>query len=406
MNSTQGALSDVRVLDFTWAGAGPFATKFLADFGAQVIKLESRKRLDMSRTAGPFAHGKPDPNATFIFLTSNTSKMGITLNLSHTKGIEIAKKLAALSDVVIENFSPGTMEKLGLDYKSLAQIKPDLIMASSSICGQTGPMKRFAGWANSGSCLGGHHMLTGWPDREPVYPNTAYPDVVQPVFTAISILAALDYKKRTGKGQHIDIAQVETMIQCISPAMLEYFQTSRTPTRMGNRSLYACPHGIFPCKGNDKWCAIAVFNDDQWRSFCTTMGKPELIVDERFIDIAMRKKHEDELESLISSWTVQFEREELAALLEKARVPSGPVQDASDILDRDPHIRERGSFVRLTHPVVGECNHPTQPAKLSRSPAQVSTGPLLGEHNEYVYKTLLGLNEDEYATLSESGVFE
>lgn len=405
MHLMPNALSGLRILDFSWAGAGPFGTKFLADFGAQVIKIESRKRLDVGRVMAPFARGRAHHDEAGLFLHTNTSKLSITLNLSLPEGIEIAKKLVAISDVVVQNFRPGVMKKLGLDYENLILIKPDIIMASLSIYGQTGPKSSFAGWGNAGNALSGHYMLTGWPDREPVYPNLAFADVVQPIFTVIGILSALDYRRRTGRGQHIDVTQVETMIQFISPAILEYYMNNHKPMRMGNRSSYACPHGIFPCKGTDKWCAIAIFNDEQWRSLCMALGKDKTLDDERFTSFVLRKKHEDELESLISSWTVKYERDDLATILERAKIPSGPVQDMSD-LDSDPHISERQSFIKLTHPVIGVCNHPTPPVKLSITPAQVNTAPCLGEHNEYVYKQLLGMTEEEYATLLEKGVFE
>ncbi len=406
MKQHDGALKDIRVLDFTWAGAGPYATKFLADFGAQVIKVESRKRPDIGRMTPPFVNNVRHPDGGALFLHTNTSKLAVTLNLQHPKGAEIAKKIVAISDIVMENFTPGVMTRLGLTYDELRKIKPDIIMASSSIYGQTGPKSRLSGFGNTGSAISGHYMLTGWPDREPVSPGVAYADVVQPVFTVISLMAALDYRRRTGKGQCIDSTQVETMVQFISPAMVDYFANGQIESRMGNRSYYACPHGAFPCKGDDRWCAVAVFDETEWQSLCRVMGNPQWCQNDKFSSFASRKIHEDELEALISQWTANYDRHELMNLLQKAGIPAGALQDGEDLVDNDPQLRERQSFVKLTHPVIGECNHPTQPVKLSDSPASLFTSPCLGQHNDYVYKELLGMSIEECEALANEGVFE
>ena len=406
MTRTRDALEGINVLDFTWAGAGPYATKFLADFGARVIKVESRKHPDIGRMTPPFAHNVRHPDGGALFIHTNTGKLSITLNLQHPKGIGIAKRIARISDIVVENFTPGVMSRLKLTYDELKKIRPDVIMASSSIYGQTGPKTRLSGFGNTGSAISGHYMLTGWPDREPVSPGVAYADVVQPVFTVIAILAALDYRRRTGKGQYIDSTQVETMVQFISPAMVDYFADGEIETRMGNRSSHAAPHAVFPCKGEDRWCAIAVFEESEWRNLCQAMGNPEWSSHPKFATLASRKRHEDELESLIGRWTVNHDRHDLMTMLQEAGVPAGAVQDGADLVDRDPHLLARGSFVRLTHPVAGECNHPTQPVKLSGNPSHTRTSPRLGEHNEYVYKELLGLPEEEYSMMQNEGVLE
>lgn len=406
MTVQQGALKDIRVLDFTWAGAGPYATKFLADFGAQVIKVESRKRPDIGRMTPPFANNVRHPDGGALFLHTNTSKLAITLNMQHPKAVEIAKKIAAISDIIMENFTPGVMQRLGLTYEEFRKIRPDIIMASSSIYGQSGPKSRLSGFGNTGSAISGHYMLTGWPDSEPVSPGVAYADVVQPVFTVISLLAALDYRKRTGKGQYIDSTQVETMVQFISPAIVDYFANGRIGSRIGNRSPHACPHGAFPCKGDDRWCAIAVFDETQWKGLCRVMGNLQWCGDEKFSSFAARKTHEDELESLIGQWTVGYDCHVLMTLLQEAGVPAGALQDGADLVDSDPQLQARQSFIKLTHPVIGERNHPTPAIKLSESPAKVTTAPCLGQHNGYVYKELLGISDEEYDTLQNEGVFE
>jgi benzylsuccinate CoA-transferase BbsF subunit len=402
----KNVLENITVCDFSWVGAGPMATKYLADFGARVIKIESRTHMDIGRMSVPFKDNIIDPDRSAFFLHSNTSKLSMTLNIRHPKGVEIAKRIIKKSDIVMESFTPGVIAKLGFGYEELKKIKPDLIMASSSIYGQSGPKTNFSGFGNAGAAISGHYVMTGWPDRDPVTPGIAYADVVQPLFTVLALLSAIDHRNKTGKGQYIDTTQVETMLQLISPAVLDYFANGRNGTRIGNRSTYASPHGVFRCKGDDRWCALAVFDEEEWKSLCKTMKNPEWTKDKKFADISSRKKNEDELETFISNWTVNFERDELVDILQKAGIPSGPVQDASDIVDRDEQLRDRQSFVRLIHPVIGECNHPVPPVKLSKSPADVKTSPCLGEHNEYVLTQLLGVPDEEYIELLNEGILE
>jgi benzylsuccinate CoA-transferase BbsF subunit len=402
----KNVLEDITVCDFSWVGAGPMATKYLADFGARVIKVESTTHMDIGRMSVPFKDNIIDPDRSAFFLHSNTSKLSVTLNIRNPKGVDIAKRIIKKSDIVMESFTPGVIAKLGFGYNELKKIKPDIIMASSSIYGQTGPKTNFSGFGNSGAAISGHYMMTGWPDRDPVTPGIAYADVVQPLFTVMALLSAIDYRNKTGKGQYIDTTQVESMLQLISPAVLDYFANGRNQPRIGNRSTYACPHGVFQCKGDDRWCALAAFNEAEWKNLCKAMENPDWIKDKKFADIASRKKNEDELEALIGKWTINFEREDLVDVLQKAGIPSGPVQDASDLVDRDEQLRARQSFVRLTHPVIGECNHPVPPVKMSKSPANVKTSPCLGEHNEYIYTQFLGIPDEEYVELLNEGIFE
>jgi benzylsuccinate CoA-transferase BbsF subunit len=406
MTAQKGPLDGIRICDFSWVGAGPLATKYLADFGAQVIKIESIKHPDIGRMSAPFKDNIIHPDRSAFFLHSNTSKLSITLNIRHPKGLEIAKKIVKISDIVMENFTPGVLDKLGLGYNELKKIKPDIIMASSSIYGQTGPKTRFSGFGNSGASISGHYMLTGWPDRDPVTPGIAYADVVQPIFTAAALMTAIDYRERTGKGQYIDTTQVEAMVQFISPAILDYFANGAIQTRQGNRSTYASPHGVFPCKGEDRWCALAILDEEEWKGLCDAMQNPSWTKDSKFSTFVSRKENEDELETLIAQWTANYDRDDLVTMLQNAGVPSGPVQDASDLVDRDPQLRERGSFVKLNHQVIGNCNHPVPPVKLSKSPSQVKTSPCLGEHNEYVYLELLAIPDEEFVELLNDGVLE
>lgn len=400
-------LDGIRVLDFTWWGAGPRATKILADFGAEVIKVESRKRIDNIRVSEPYRWGKADVNASGLFLHGSTSKYSITLDLGQPKGVEVAKRLVGLSDVVAENFSPGTMGRMGLGYEQIRAIKPDIIMLSSSCLGQAGVYSDLRGHALVGAALSGHYYMTGYPDGEPTSSaSAAYADAIQPYFSVIAVMSAMEHRRRTGEGQWIDITQIETMASFLPTAYLELEANRTQVCRAGNRNPSAAPHGAFLCQGEDRWIAIAVFTDQEWQGLCRAMGEPEWCREERFSTTSGRKAHEDELERLISVWTQTQVAEEAMELLQRHGVGAGVVQDPKDVLEHDPQVEARGTYVRLQHPVCGECRHPVPPVKLSLTPAQVETAPLLGEHNSYVYTELLGMPDQEFAELLNQGVFE
>jgi benzylsuccinate CoA-transferase BbsF subunit len=400
----KSALDGLKVCDFSWVGTGPRATKDLADNGATVIKIESTKRLDLTRLTPPFKDGIFNVDRSGFFAWNNTSKYSVTLNLQHPQGIKVAKRLVQWSDVVVENFGHGFMDRIGLGYEELKRIRQDIIMVSLSIAGQTGPYASFRGYGSSSAALSGHVILTGWPDSSAQMPPIAFGDVITPLFGVISIMAALEYRNRTGKGQYIDISQWETMIQFIAPAFLDYFANGRKETRMGNRCPWAAPHGVFPCKGRDKWCAIAVFSDAQWKSFCHRIGKLDLLDNPKFKTFTDRKENEDELEELVSGWTKQYSREQVMTILQDECI-AGIVQDAKDLLG-DPQLKERQSFVKLKHPEMGLCNNTAPPMKLSKTPARVRPAPCLGEHNNYVFTKLLGMSDEEFVSLLNAGVFE
>ena len=407
MTPQEGPLEGIVVCDFSWVGAGPIATKVLADFGATVIKIESTKHPDVGRYSAPFKDNIIHPDRSAFFLHSNTSKLSVTLNIRHPKGVEIAKKIVRISDIVMENFTPGVISKLGLGYEELKKIKPDIIMASSSIYGQTGPKSRFSGFGNSGAAISGHHMLTGWPDRDPVTPGIAYADVVQPLFSAAALLAAIDYRDRTGQGQYIDSTQVESMVQFISPALLDYYANGRVQSRMWQPVFLCVATRRFPLqRARTAGAPSPSSTKSSGRPFAGRWGIPAWARAGKFSTLPLRQSNEDELESLISQWTITYARDDLVAVLQEAGVASGPVQDASDLVDRDPQLRERQSFVKLTHPVIGECNHPAPAVKLSKSPSHIKTSPCLGEHNEYVLFELLGISDEEFVELLNEGVLE
>lgn len=400
------ALAGLNVLDFTWWGAGPFGTKCLSDLGATVIKVESRRRLDWTRVSGPFRKdvGK-GVDASGLFLHANTGKLSTTVNITHPQGMEIIKGLVAWADVVVENFSAGTMERMGLGYQELKKTKPDIIMVSSSSFGQSGVFLNRRGAAHIGGAMGGHFLLTGWPDREPSSPaSIGWADITQPLLSVTSILAALHHRRRTGEGQFIDIAQIEVMSHLLAPLLLDYQANENEAQRSGNHHLNACPHGAFRCKGEDSWCTIACFSDQEWEQLCQAMGEPSWCREERFQTLTGRKANETELESLIETWTVGYSPSELMTLCQQHGVKSGAVQNAADLVDRDPHVKARGLFVEMEHPVLGRVGHPATPVKYSRTPAVTKTAPRMGEHTEHVCTTILGMSADECSRLREEGV--
>lgn len=389
-------LHDVKIADFSWVGAGPRATKDLADFGATVVKIESRKRLDLGRMSPPFAGGKRDPDGSAFFAITNTSKMSVTINLNDPQGIDVAKKLVAWADVVVENFSPGYMDRIGLSFDVLKAIKPDIILASVSVAGRTGPLGTLRGYGNSAAALSGLAATSGWPDRDPHMPPFAYGDVVAPMFATVAILAALEHRRQTGAGQHIDISQVEPLVHTMADVYADV-QTGNT-TKPGNRSQVAAPHGAFACRGKDQYIAIAVRNDDEW----TRLANAMCCSDARFATLDGRKAHEDELEALLSAWTRDKDKHILADRLNAIGIAAEAVADGRDVFT-DPELVLRGHYRRISHAKLGECDMPAPPIRFSASDIRVEAPPCLGEHLNTVLTDILGMSSDDVAALSASG---
>jgi len=403
----QPALKGVKVLDFGWALVGSLTGKHLADNGAKVIRVESASRIDLSRTNRMVkisSGDNPDDKPWYTHL--NTSKLSLALNLKNPLSRGIIEKLIRWADVINENFTPGTLTKLGLDYSYAKTIKPEIIMLSSSAYGQTGPMAYEWGVDGTGLAMSGYLDQTGWPDRMPVGANAPYGDVVLPYVNALAIVAALDYRRRTGKGQHIDTSMVEVCVHSNTPILLDLQANNHLRTRSGNRIDYASPHGVFPCKGEDRWCAIAVFKEDEWQAFCGAIGNPAWTKEARFGSLSSRKENEDELENLISQWTILHTANEVMANMQAAGVSAGVVQTMADIVDNDPQLKEREFLLPIKNPVLGVFGHPTPSYKLSKTRARVSYAPSLGEHTEYVCTKILGLSDEEYAELVGKDVFE
>ena len=311
------ALEGIKVVDFTISAVGPLMTKALADYGAQVVKVESVHGRELIRVSAPFKDGIVGLDRSLIYAWTNTNKYSVALNLNHSRAPEVTKRLVAWGDVVIENMTPGTMEKWGLGYEGLRKIKPDMIMLRASQGGQTGTFAKQPSYGFQTMALAGFSHFTGWPDREPCGPATAYSDVIAPWFGLSALLSALDYRRRTGRGQYIDLSIIEASLMFLTPALLDFFVNKRIQERNGNRSNANVPHGAYRCSGEDQWCVIAVSNDREWKSFCSAIGNPAWTKDAKFSTAIGRKQNEDELERLIEEWTIGFTAEEVMNILQK-----------------------------------------------------------------------------------------
>lgn len=401
---TNQALQGLKVVELGTAAAGPFIGKYLADFGAEVIRLESSIYPDITRLSAPFKDGIPGLNRSSSFTNPNTSKRSITIDFNHARGRELAKRLMTWPDVVIENFAPGTMAKWGLQYVEIKKVNPAIIVLSASAQGQTGPRSKIAGFGFHLKGLAGFVHFTGWPDRPAVGPPLAYTDYISPSVAVVAILAALEYRHRTGKGQYIDISQSEASLHFLSPAMMDYFANHRVQTRQGNWSPYAAPHGAYRCKGDDRWCAIAVFGDEEWHAFCAAMGNPPWTRDPRFTTLLARKKNEAELDKLVEHWTISSAPEKLMNLLQSVGVPASIVQNSEDISDRCTQLKHRGYRPVVNHAEIGPHRQLGWPSILSETPFQLRPAPCLGQDNEYVCTEILGMSDQEFLELLELGI--
>ena len=401
-------LEGINVLDFCWVVAGPMATKYLAEYGATVVRVESSKRPETLRKAAPFKDGISGLNRSGYFANNNPNKYGVSIDMRHPRAKDLVLHMASWADLVTENFTPGTMESWGLGYQQLKEANPRVLMFSTSMMGRGGPLERQPGFGPVLSSLAGLTYLTGWPDRDPVNPYGAYTDFIGPRFAVASILAALDYRRRTGKGIHLDMSQLETSLHFSSPVLLDWAINARERMRMGNRDPVAAPHGAYPCKGDDRWIAIACFTDEQWNGLRRLMdpsGRGWPYADE-FSNLLGRKSSEDELERRIGEWTRQWNARELMETLQRSGVPAGMVNDPRDLFE-DAQLEHRGHFRYLDHPEIGPYASEGSEFKLSLTPGELDRpAPLLGQHTEYVLKEIIGVPDDEYRSLYAEGVLE
>jgi benzylsuccinate CoA-transferase BbsF subunit len=393
----------VKVASFAWVGVGPLGIRYLATFGATVVRVESHRRPDAMRLMLPYKDGIASVNHEPWFADINASAYGISIDLSRPSGLDIAWRLIKWADVVAESFTPGTMGKWGLDYASVSKIKPDIIYYSTCQMGQTGPLAKFAGYGQYAAALAGFTNITGWPDRPPTPIPMAFSDPLAARFGPIAILAALEYRRRTGRGQHIEVSQLEVSVSHLAPAVMDYLVNGRSMIRSGNSLPHAAPHNVYPCKGDDRWCAIAVFDDAQWKAFCGVVDQ-EWTIDPKFSSLLSRKKNEAELDTLVSEWTVSNAAENVEARMQAVGVPCHVVSTIKDTF-HDPQIKHRGFLPKLKHSVMGYHTYHAHGFKLSKTEGTWRAGPALGEHNEYVFKELLGMTGDEIAdALIEGGI--
>ncbi len=388
----------IKVAEFAWVAVGPVTSRYLADHGATVVKIESHNRLDTLRVTSPYAGGTPHVDGSMFFGRYNANKYGVSIDLNHPNGRKLAWKFIMWADVVTESFSPGNMEKWGLDYESVKKVRPDIIYLSTCMQGHGGPHANYIGYGPNACALCGFSEISGWPDRPPAAPYGAYTDFICPRFGALSLMAALEYRRRTGKGQLIEQSQFESALHFFSPPLMDYMVNGRIFTRQGNRWQTAAPHGVFPCQGNDRWVALSVFSDQEWAALCRVMSKPELAHRKEFATLARRKENEDELEKLIAAWTAHQTAEEVERLLQSAGVAAHVVAKSSDVYE-DVQLKHRKYFSKLKHPVMGEPSFEPQACYiLAKTPRELrKPSPCLGQHNEYVFKELLGMTDDEIA---------
>jgi len=405
--SPTSALAGIKVLDFSWAVAGPLTTKMFAVHGATVVKVESNLRLDGTRVGPPFKD-KPSRNGSAYYTDINTTKYSITLNMTHKKALEIAKRFVKWADVVAENFTPGVMDRWGLGYKDLVKLKPDIIMVSSAMQGATGPNAKAFGLGQTLGALVGINNFVGWADREPIGMTHPYTDVISPWFAASALLAAIEQRDRTGRGQWIDVSQFETAIHMLAPGFLDYAANGHNQERTGNSSAYWAPHGVYHCKGDSPqgdWVALAVTGDTEWEGFKRAAGNPAWTKDSRFETNLGRMNHVADLERDAERWTSTLTPDEAVARLQREHVPSAVVATARE-LHADPQLKASGTFVEIDHPRIGPHPHTHPSFHLSETPARLRPGALIGEHNELVYKQFLGMSDDEYQALAQEGVVQ
>lgn len=423
-------LENVRIVDLTMVWAGPFATKLLADMGAQVIKVEGPQSIDLTRSLGldsitgkAAAEDRPYDRSAY-FNEYNRNKLGLVLDLTHPRGREVLLRLIAVSDVVIENYRPDVTEKLGLGYERIREVRPDIIMVSMPGYAKQGRESRMVGYGPNIEQMSGLAALNGYPDGPPQKTGISYGDPVAGAAAAGAVLAALIHRRRTGRGQYVEVPQRDALISVIGETVMEWSMNRRPMPRSGNRHPWYAPHGCYPCqplpeeegrplvtasaagpqRATDRWITIAVTDDQEWRGLCDAMGRPDLAADPRFAEALTRWKHQDELDPIIAAWTAGHGDQELCELLQAKGVPAGPVLSPL-ALAGDPHLAARGFFQVVQHPAMGP-NTVTRPAwRLTQAQASVRRpAPTFGQHTQEILQGLLGMSHEEVRALEQEGI--
>jgi len=391
-DKNNGLLSQIRIVDLTLNLAGPYGTRLLSMLGAEVIRVEHSKKLDVFRR-----------RSATDFNAANAGKKSVTLNLKTEKAIELAKNLIAISDVVVSSYRPGVLDKLGLGYEEVRKLKPDILMVDFSGFGATGPERHFASWASIFAAMSGHSYITGYHDSIATEFRGSF-DTRCGQSVALAVLMGLIHRQKTGQGQHVDIAAVETQICSLGEGILDYSMNGRITERHGNRHTSMAPHNAYRCNGDDCWVSIAAGSDEEWTALCNAMGQPELAEDERFKDPLSRWENQGVLDEIITLWTCSYTDYEVMEILQKAGVAAIPVMSSEEIFN-DPHLKERNFFVEVNHPEMGKVRLVRPPWNVDgKAAGKHEPAPLIGEHNDYIFRTLLGMSEVEIDRLVEEQV--
>ena len=393
----------LKVVDFAWVGVGPISTKFLADHGATVVRVESEQRPDVLRASVPAKDGVIGLNRSQFFGDFNTSKQSLVLDMKHPEALAIARRLVVWADVFVESFAPGVIERMGLGYDEVGKLNPGVVMMSTCLMGQTGPARTLAGYGYHTAAIAGFYEVTGWPDQPPAGPWIAYTDTIAPRFVTTVLAAALDWRQRTGEGCFIDLAQLEAALHFLGPELLDQQVTGTMATRLGNRSRHAAPQGCYPCAGEDQWLAVGVDTDEQWQDLCAAIGRADLAEDAKLAACAGRQAAHDRIDEAIAAWIRErAPRAAMAALIE-AGVPAGVVQRSRDLLE-DEQYRHRGFYRYFDHPEMGHIPYAGHQYRIGgydngpRGPA-----PMLGQHSFEVLSDILGLSDEAIGAAYASG---
>ena len=397
---------DLRVLDFCWVGAGAFVTRLLADLGAEVIKVESHAHPDNLRLSGPHKAGARHLEASGYFASRNTNKKSLALNMGHPQARAIARRLVQKCSVVTNNFRPGIMERWGLGYDELAADNPALIYLAMPMQGSSGPHKSYIGFGSTIAAISGIVEMSGAPERAPIGTGTHYPDhVPNPGHALVGLLAAIFHRARTGEGQYIELAQLESTVNLMGPSIMRYSACGALPRRSGNRREGVVPRGVFPCRGEDVWCAIEIESDDAWQALGDALGRPSWMADPGLATLPGRNQHIDTIEAKLAAQTRRFEAEELVRLLQARGVACAMVETSRDVME-DRQLAARGYWREIDHAEMGRITvnlppfFPTEDRR-TRDPAPP---PLLGEQTREIVTTLLGLSDSECTRLMNEQV--
>lgn len=399
-NSHRMPLEGVRVIDFGWAWAGPSGTALLSFLGAEVIKVESWRRIDNMRRSVDSRGQQVDPNKNGGFNSLNLDKLAITVDTSRPDGIRLIKELVKVSDVVANNFSAGVIDRMGLGYEDLKEVRPDIILLSMSGFGGSGPLTGYRGYDPTFQSLSGSFDMSGYVDGPPARSALGgVMDIINGMAGVLAVISALAHRAKTGQGQYIDLAQWEVASYCLGEHYLDYAMNGRVPVRRGNRDRAMSPHNCYRCQGDDKWVSIAVATEDEWQALCRAMGRPELARDARFASAEDRRRNEDELDRAITEWTKQRTHYEATGALQKAGVAAMPCLNQEELLV-DPHLRAREWFATVEHCEAGPGVQMVPPLRLSETPGRIARhAPLVGGQNDYAFCELLALPVEDFANL-------